>query len=200
VSEYINTYNFILNYPVTINEETPQGDYMDMVRVEFSTGGGQPGTCGSPPGQVPKTPTPTAEMTPTPTRTLKETPAAVTVTPQPVTETAAILPTETLTPSAGPLTPQERANHGTFLYHSACTYSDGDSDSEEMTLTFQFSDKSVSLTDHETGDTLSFAKVMPNVYEHSEDDLYSRITFTDTGFDYYGEGYGLTGDCVVTRK
>jgi hypothetical protein len=199
VSEYINTYNFIFSSPVTISKESPQGDYMDMVRVEFSTGGGQQGTCGYPPGQVPKTAAPTAGMTPT-TGTMTETPGPVTVTPGPATETAAILPTGTLTPSTGNLTPQESTNNGTFLYHSACTFSDGDSDSEEFTLSFKFSDDGVALTDHEFGDTVSYAKIMPNIYENSDDDLFSRITFTDIGFDYYGEGFSLTGDCVVTRK
>jgi hypothetical protein len=131
---------------------------------------------------------------------MTETPGPVTVTPGPATETAAILPTGTLTPSTGNLTPQESANNGTFLYHSACTFSDGDSDSEEFTVTFKFSDDGVALTDHEFGDTVSYAKIMPNIYENSDDDLFSRITFTDIGFDYYGEGFSLTGDCVVTRK
>ncbi len=212
VSEYEDTYNFILDYTVVISPDTPQGDYTAMERVEFSTGGGgQVGTCGNPPGQRPKTPTPEATQTTTPATptgnptetplgTATDTPEAVPATPELATETAATNPNETATPDMGNLTPQEYANQGTFLYDATCIYSDGDSDTSQITLSFQFSDNGVSMSDAEYGDTIFFAKREPNIYDNTEEDLFSTIIFTDTGFDYFGEGYGLTGDCDVIRK
>jgi len=207
VSEYEGTYNFILEFSVTINKDTPQGDYTVMERVEFATGGGgQLGTCGNPPGQRPKTPRPEATQTTMPA-IATDTPEAVpgapelaTETPEPAAGTAVNNPTETPTPDTGYLTPQEHANQGTFLYETACTYSDGDSDSEQITLSFRFSEDGVTLTDVEFEDTLFLTKIAPNIYEITDEGIFLRFTFTDAGFDYYGEGYSLTGDCVVIRK
>jgi len=183
-----------------------------MTRLEFFTSGGQLGTCGNPPGQVPKTATPeglaqtatpglTQTTTPgTPTGVSTDTPEPESATSGPATQTAVILPTETLIPSLGNLTPQEFANQGTFLYEAICKYSDGDSDTIQFTISFQFADNGVSLIDPEFDDTMFFTKKAPNIYENTEEDLFSRITFTDSGFDYFGDGYSLTGDCVVNRK
>jgi len=206
VSKYKDTYNFILNYPITISPETPQGGYMEMERVEFSTDGGTQGPCGVPPGQIPVTATPVGSVP-------SETPLLISDTPEPATTTAVSatqtpvlstatpeLPTATWTPDLGGLTPQEYANRGTNWFDASCTYSDGDSDTSTHQATFEFSENGVTFVDLEEGESVFYTKVGPNVYENNGEDLYSRITFTDDGFDYFGEGYGLTGNCVVIRK
>ena len=65
VSEYIGTYHFYMDFPITVAKDSPERDPFELLRVEFSTGGGgEPGTCGEPPGQIDRTATPPAAVQP----------------------------------------------------------------------------------------------------------------------------------------
>ncbi len=60
-SEYRGTYHFFLDYPITLNRESPGGGLREMERVEFTLQARIDGQCGYPPGEIPR-----AEETPQP--------------------------------------------------------------------------------------------------------------------------------------
>jgi hypothetical protein len=101
-TEFIGTFHTFVNFTITLDENS-QGysqDYHEYARLEFSTGGGIPGFCGQPPGQVvtteTATPVPTATVPLTPTSTFTSSPVPSTATNTP-TSTPTITPTFTST-------------------------------------------------------------------------------------------------------